>query len=223
MHSEEGLKPEGGPVRLRKAAGPDLPCCYEVCLKTGDEGKDASPLFSDPFLLGQYYAAPYFFYDLSLCFVVEAGGLPGGYILAAGDTAAFNRWLEAQWLPPLRRRYPQPFPRSKSAAEQDLIALIHRPHAPPDDAPGPALPPWLASYPAHLHIDLLPEFQGRGWGRALMDALLEELWRRGCPGLHLGLGAANTGALAFYTRLNFSVLQQEPWGFVMGKKNPNHH
>ena len=30
--------------------------------------------------------------------------------------------------------------------------------------------PELAGYPAHLHIDLLAEWQGRGQGRALMTA-----------------------------------------------------
>jgi GNAT superfamily N-acetyltransferase len=172
--------------------------------------------------LGQYYAAPYFFYDISLCFVAEADRLPRAYILAAEDTAAFKRWMETQWLPPLRRRYPQPFPAAKSDAERDLIARIHRSPLPQDTASGSADPSWLAAYPAHLHIDLLPELQGRGIGRALMETLLEELWSRGCPGIHLGLSAANTAAGAFYTRLDFSVLREEPWGFVMGKKNPNH-
>jgi GNAT superfamily N-acetyltransferase len=203
--------------------GPDLPYCYEICLKTGDDGKDASGLFSDPLLLGQYYAAPYFFHDLSLCFVAERDRLPGGYILAAADTAAFNRWMETRWLPALRRRYPLPFPAAKSEREQNMVTLIHRPLVPPgsggpDTGPSPPPPPWLASYPAHLHIDLLPELQGRGWGRALMETLLEELSRRGCPGVHLGLSALNTAALAFYTRLGFSILQKEAWGGVMGKR-----
>jgi ribosomal protein S18 acetylase RimI-like enzyme len=51
-----------------------------------------------------------------------------------------------------------------------------------------------------------------------METLLGELWSRGCPGIHLGLSAVNTAALAFYTRLDFSILQEEPWGFVMGKR-----
>ena len=30
----------------------------------------------------------------------------------------------------------------------------------------------VADYPAHLHIDLLPELQGQGFGRALIRRLL---------------------------------------------------
>jgi ribosomal protein S18 acetylase RimI-like enzyme len=51
-----------------------------------------------------------------------------------------------------------------------------------------------------------------------METLLGELWSRGCPGIHLGLSAVNTAALAFYTRLDFSILREEPWGFVMGRR-----
>jgi ribosomal protein S18 acetylase RimI-like enzyme len=203
---------------LRPAAGPDLPYCYEVCLKTGNNGKNASGLFSDPLVLGQYYTAPYFFFDLSLCFVVEEDRLPQGYILAAEDTGAFNRWMENQWLPTLRRHYPLPFPAAKSDMEQNLVTLIHTPLVPPKDASAQAAPPWFASHPAHLHIDLLPALQGKGWGRALMEALLEKLRNRGCPGIHLGVSAANTAAIAFYTRLGFAVLQEPSWGLVMGKR-----
>jgi GNAT superfamily N-acetyltransferase len=156
--------------------------------------------------------------------VVEGDRLPKGYVLAAVDTAAFNRWMETQWLPILRYRYPRPFPSAQSEEEQNLITRIHHPLVPSGLGPmdtglNPPIPPWLASYPAHLHIDLLPELQGQGWGRALMETLLEELWSRGCPGVHLGVSACNTGAFAFYTRLDFSIVQREPWGFTMGKKN----
>ncbi|MDR2797203.1 MAG: hypothetical protein LBB80_02570 [Treponema sp.] len=58
-------------VLVRPACGSDLPYLYEICLKTGDAGNDASGLFYDPLLLGQYYGAPYFFYDPSLCFVAK--------------------------------------------------------------------------------------------------------------------------------------------------------
>ena len=61
-------------------------------------------------------------------------------------------------------------------------------------------------YPAHLHIDLLPELQGRGFGRRLIDTLCAELARRGVPAVHLGMDAANTGARAFYDRLGFHEL-----------------
>jgi GNAT superfamily N-acetyltransferase len=170
-------------------------------------------------LLGQYYAAPYFFYEHSLCFVVDDGRRPWGYILSVPDSLAFNRWMETEWLPSLRRCYPQPFPAAKSDHEKKMITLIHQSLMPPDTASDPAVQPWVASYPAHLHINILQELQGKGVGRALVETLLEELWSRGCPGIHLGVSIDNTAAQAFYTRLGFSIIQEASWGFVMGMKN----
>ena len=64
----------------------------------------------------------------------------------------------------------------------------------------------LADYPAHLHIDLLPELQGLGFGRRLIDTLRAALAARGVAAVHLGMDAANTGARAFYARLGFHEL-----------------
>jgi len=50
-----------------------------------------------------------------------------------------------------------------------------------------------------------------------MDALFTELKRLNVPGLHLGVGASNTGAVAFYRKLGFSVLKEQTWGFTLGK------
>lgn len=60
-----------------------------------------------------------------------------------------------------------------------------------------------ARIPAHLHIDILPSFQGKGGGRALIDALCEHLRAEGINGVRLTVGAGNAGAIAFYERLGF--------------------
>ncbi|GHU85421.1 hypothetical protein FACS189473_4410 [Spirochaetia bacterium] len=124
-------------MNIRQAVMPDIPYLYEICLKTGAEGKDAAPQFRDPYLLGQVYAAPYLVYDPSLCFVVDDEARPAGYIVAAADTAAFVRWMETGWLPPLRRRIPDPLPPAQTASgyESRIAALIHRPFTLPSPDP----------------------------------------------------------------------------------------
>ncbi|GHV50984.1 hypothetical protein AGMMS49579_05470 [Spirochaetia bacterium] len=200
---------------VRNAVESDLPYLYEICLKTGDSGKDATDLFHDPYLLGQYYAAPYLFHDRGLCFVLEAEYRPQGYIIAAADTTEFRCWMERLWLPPLRLRYPKPFPKEivKSKNEEAILNHLHTVAILPD----PQLTPWIVDHPAHLHIDLLPAMQGQGFGRELMKALFAELGRRGIPGVHLGVGAGNQGAVAFYHKMGFTVLQEAPWGFTLGQ------
>ncbi|WP_366246878.1 GNAT family N-acetyltransferase [Microbacterium sp. 67-17] len=49
----------------------------------------------------------------------------------------------------------------------------------------------------------MPQAQGQGWGRRLIEALIETLRARAVPGVHLVADATNTSALAFYDRLGF--------------------
>jgi ribosomal protein S18 acetylase RimI-like enzyme len=197
-------------VIIREAEFSDLPYFYEICLKTGASGKDATSFFADPYLLGQYYAAPYLFFEKDLCFVSELEGTPQGYIIAASDTLRFHQWLENEWIPPLRRRYPPDAP-TKSDMEKRIVSLLYKKNEPSAETP------FYREYPAHLHIDLCPALQGKGQGKALMEVLFNALAKKsGKIGVHLGVDTLNTGAIGFYKKLGFSILKEEEWGFVMG-------
>jgi ribosomal protein S18 acetylase RimI-like enzyme len=198
-------------IIIRRAVLSDLPYLYEICLKTGDESKDATSLFSDPYTIGQYYVAPYLVYPYGICFVADYEYRPQGYIVAVPDTIAFDKWMEDKWLPPLRKRCPEPFPPSRSGKENGIIKLFHKRHFPVDAQP------YLADYPAHLHIDMLPCIQQKGVGRNLINSLFAELAQQKVTGLHLGVGSANTGAVAFYKKVGFTVLGEHKWGFTLGK------
>ncbi len=199
-------------AQLREAHLSDLPYLYEICLKTGAAGDDATGLFGDPWMLGQYYAAPYLIKDRDYCFVATQREIPLGYILATDDTLGFDEWMESYWLPTLRARYPKTNAEGTTVSEQErgLIAKIHESHGTVPVAP------WLSKYPAHLHIDLLPALQGQGCGKRLMETLLSRLIARSCPGVHLGVSAENTRAIAFYEKLGFQKLETLPWGLFLG-------
>jgi len=76
----------------------------------------------------------------------------------------------------------------------------------------------VGEFPGHLHIDLLPEAQGGGWGRKLMAAFEARLKELGCPAYHLGVGKRNEGAVMFYRRYGMLELEVQPWGFVLGRR-----
>jgi GNAT superfamily N-acetyltransferase len=202
---------------IRKAVLSDLPYLYEICLKTGDSGNDATALYHDPYVIGQYYVAPYLIFPAGICFVVEKDYRPQGYIVAVPDTIAFKRWMEYEWLPPLRQRYPYPVPMELIRCEDEgqILMKFHECQVPDNEA---AYESWVKDYPAHLHIDLLPTLQGKGFGRFLINCLCTELARQGVPGVHLGVGIKNQNAVAFYRKIGFSVLREEHWGFAMGKR-----
>ena len=68
------------------------------------------------------------------------------------------------------------------------------------------MPEPYADYPSHLHIDLLVRAQHRGYGRRMMEQVMDKLCQRGSPGAHLGVSMVNTPAFGFYQRLGFHEL-----------------
>src|SRR5690349_11657833 len=92
---------------IRPFAPPDLDALYEICLRTGDAGRDATSLVADPRLFGELYAAPYAVLEPAHAFVLDDGqGRAVGYVLGALDTVAFAARCETEWWPALRRRHP---------------------------------------------------------------------------------------------------------------------
>lgn len=73
-------------------------------------------------------------------------------------------------------------------------------------------------YPAHLHIDLLPECQGKGLGRQLIEKLKEYLRKDNACGLMLDVAADNTGGIAFYKKCGFDVIRENKNESLMGIK-----
>jgi ribosomal protein S18 acetylase RimI-like enzyme len=186
----------------------DLTSLYRICLQTGDSGKDASMKYKDPDLLGQFYAAPYAVLEPELCFVLTCTGRPCGYIIGTGDSQNFYERCEREWFPVLRERYPMPADEDTSA-DAHIIRLIHKGHVPNPD---------LSDYPAHLHIDILPEGQGKGMGRKLIETLISALRVRGVPALHLQVGKANANAVQFYQRVGFQVIKEYERAVAFGIK-----
>jgi GNAT superfamily N-acetyltransferase len=188
-------------VRIRGYRPGDLAGLYRICLQTGDLGGDATALFADPELLGHIYAAPYGVLEPSLALVADDQAGVGGYCVAALDSQAFEQRLEAEWWPPLRRRYAEPdlASRQRWTRDEELAYLIHHPQHNDDEL--------TAGYPSHLHINLLPRLQGRGHGRQLIGLQLAALRDRGSPGVHLEVTAGNRHALGFYRHLGFTQLR----------------
>lgn len=73
-------------------------------------------------------------------------------------------------------------------------------------------------YPAHLHIDILGDYQRMGIGHKLMDALLEHLRNKGIKGVMLTLSTENTKGMAFYKKYGFELLEELPDTAAFGIK-----
>jgi ribosomal protein S18 acetylase RimI-like enzyme len=185
--------------RIRPFREGDESHVFDVCVRTGH---------GDPAILADVYAAPYLRFDPTLAFVVDTGERVAGYILGTADTREFVRRYRAEWLPAFAARHEVPDD-APADGPQGVLAAGLRPER--------MLVPGVDEYPAHLHIDLLPELQRQGLGRMLIQTLVDASRARGVRGLHLVADPANTSAVAFYSRLGFVALPAEhEVGALMG-------
>ncbi len=184
---------------IRAATAADRAAAYHVCLKTGDHGDDAEPFYrEDPDALGRIYVGPYLAFEPGLSLILEDGDGVCGYALGALDSRAFYARYESEWRQDLLRfPAPQGDPRAWTRVEQAHDCYHH---------PDYFCPEPYEAYPSHLHIDLLPRVQGRGYGRRMLEQVLAVLHGRGSPGAHLGVSTRNTRAADFYRRLGFCEL-----------------
>jgi GNAT superfamily N-acetyltransferase len=205
----------GGPAQPVGVAGPvnvagatvrpyhpdDLAAVSDVCMRTGAAGGDARGLYRDHDLLPDTFARPYLVAEPELGFVLDDGGRAVGYILGTADTPRFARWFRQDWLPTLADRHPPAAP-APASGPPDWHAIMTRALYQPERMVWPE----LAAYPAHLHANLLPEYQRRGFGRQLMGLFLGALREQGVTGVHLAHGKFNISARVFYKRVGFEPL-----------------
>lgn len=187
-------------VVIRPFEPDDLDALYDICLKTGDNGADATHLYEDHRIVGEIFAAPYAVLEPHHAFVAEDEHGVAAYILGTDDTRAFEARLEAEWWPALRACYADTADVAlhKRTREQWDAYYIHHPPPNPQACVDVA--------PAHLHIDLLPRLQGQGVGKALMDRFLAAVGGQA----HLGCQAPNLRAQRFYDRYGFRRLEGIP-------------
>jgi ribosomal protein S18 acetylase RimI-like enzyme len=180
---------------MRFAVRPYLPsdfcAIYRICHLTSPAAADPA---SNSELHGHFYAGPYIHYEPDLCFVLTGDEEPCGYVLGTRDSTIFAKRMNQEWLPPLRKRYPLRPPEDASD-DAKLIKLMHAKRSVNKEL--------VATYPAHLHIDLLWLAQGKKMGHKLMDAFLDRLMTLSVAGVHLSTDTDNTRAVAFYERAGF--------------------
>ena len=114
-----------------------------------------------------------------------------GYCIAASDWFQYKTRYNAIYLPLLRQCG------GRGQVWRKRVEMSH-------------LDQFAADYPAHLHIDLLEDWRGSGYGTKLLASMAELLADEGVCGVMLGVGDTNTGARRFYARFGFSEIGKMP-------------
>ncbi len=141
-------------MQIRPYRPADRDDVYDVCVRTADGGGDARGRYSTDDFMPDLFAGPYLVLEPELAFVLDEGTRVVGYVLGTADTARWAAEHRARWLPRVADRYPRVA--EPATPQEELTELLHHPER--------NVYPELAGYPAHLHIDVLPEHQGAGAG-----------------------------------------------------------
>ena len=183
---------------IRPYHNTDLSSIYRICLLTGFNGEDATPYLHDPDLVGHLFAAPYAIFESSLCFILTMDYKPCGYVLGTSDSIMFNDTCEKKWFPELRKRYALPN-KDENTLEANFIRSLHSKQT---------TSKWTHDYPAHLHIDILPIAQKKGFGSKLIKVFLNQLNCLNVKGVHLIVSKKNQNAICFYKKVGFHELNE---------------
>ena len=95
-----------------------------------------------------------------------------------------------KWFPELRKRYLLPN-KEEDTLENNFLRYLHSKQTQFK---------WTEDYPAHLHIDILPLAQKKGYGSKLITVFIKQLNYLNVKGVHLVVGKKIKMPLVFIRR-----------------------
>ncbi|MCJ1440989.1 MAG: hypothetical protein MMC23_001475 [Stictis urceolatum] len=198
----------------------DDPAIEHIFRETCDEGVKSEPTCTIGYHI---WALPYTRLCPETCFVLVSPYTPSalatsvGYILGTPSASHLASAWSSTYLPSLPSTlFPPPPPTSPIPSDKPTLSnpqsLTPSPTSPttllrtlhtPSHLLHPSHPSLVAEYPGHFHINVLPPYQGQGWGRELIETWMRAVSALGCRGAHLGMVEGNKAAEGFYGRLGF--------------------
>ncbi len=195
-----------------------------VCHQTGYLGQSIGWQWRDTRSFADMFSGYYTDREPESAFVVEVEGVVAGYLLGCVDSA--RAWApEAVAVRHVLRRglafrpgtAPVLWRSAVDIVGDRVAALVAQRTSPTQDAADAAARAGsevvaagagaghvdLERWPAHLHIDLLPEARGQGVGRVLLGGWLDRLRAERIRGCHLHTFAENAPAIAFFASVGF--------------------
>lgn len=182
---------------IRKAEKKDIKDIEYICRMTAGPVCQREPITGNR--VAKIYSTYYATECTDSCFVLaDESDKAVGYVLCEPDWKRYSRLYREKYVP-------------------QIFALKKRDGFVAWFFPVPYMV-FSPRYPAHLHIDILPEFQGQGYGTKMLEKLFEELRGKGIKGVMLMAGGENEGAIRLYKRMGFEMLLHTKHAAVMGKK-----
>lgn len=171
-------------VSIRKYEEKDKENVQFVCLNS--EGPEETPDYETGQFILCTFCNYYIENEPQNCFVVDDDGRAVGYIICAENYDKYKEIFDRDYLPLTEKYGPQRYQWALTSSDPQRL--------------------FKDEYPAHLHIDILPEYHRMGLGGKLVDALREHLASKGIEGVCLTCGPKNERAVNFYKKRGFTLL-----------------
>lgn len=172
---------------IRSYRPSDKPFLQDICRVTAHKGyqKNAACQEAVTILYNDYYTECE---PENILVAVDKTDRPVGYILCSCDWEKFIRALKTTYKKRLKEVYPKKLPELYAAVL--LVKMLPK------------------KYRAHLHIDILPDYQKQGVGRKLVDAMRIHLHSQGLPFLTVLSVSTSSAGAKFYEKYGFRVLRR---------------
>jgi ribosomal protein S18 acetylase RimI-like enzyme len=206
------LKKANPLISIRPYESKDRKGVIEILHKTGYMGEDAKGYFNDKYLFGLLFGLYYIDHEPDSCFVAFDTTTEEiiGYILSSLETKTQARNFQRKMIPRILMRA---FLYTSWRYNRSFRVLLYmqklnqrNPHPPNEEM-------ILSEYPAHLHINVLPEYHRQGIGTDLLNKFEILLVKENIPGVYLWTSERNKKAIPFYQKNGFELLFTSPSGF----------
>ena len=176
----------------------DFRYVQDICIATSQLSDEDTPI--NRAYLCALYCDYYLDNQPEFCFVaVDDNDIPVGYVLCSADCDDYLVKMEDLYLPLVRKVNSGEF--FKFNALNKITQRYIR-----------------QGYTAHLHIDILEEYQSQGIGTQLIETLCDKLKESNVEGVYLICGIKNSEARAFYEHRGFDDIDYITGAVVYGKK-----
>jgi ribosomal protein S18 acetylase RimI-like enzyme len=190
------MSKQNAPIIIRASQLTDEPELIEICHLTGNPRVE-------PYLLALRWCLDYLWHDTENCFVAEDSqtGKVVGYIVGTLNTRQQEQRFIDLMLPKLNAHWRTIRPKTLKRWMDYLFirSSLHHPYK-----------RMVAEYPAHLHINIQPDYQRHGLGGRLFNAFEQNLIENGVTGYHLGVSGDNQVGISFYKKSGLKRLGKIP-------------
>ena len=185
-------------MNIRPYQKKDFRFVQDICMATSSLKDDDTP--TNRAYLCALYCDYYVDNRPETCFVaVDDDDTPIGYVLCAADRENYAEMMDEYYLPLVRKL------NSGSFFHFNAMSKVEQRYV-------------RQGYTAHLHIDILEDYQRQGIGTQLIQALSDKLTELEVEGVYLICDAKNTAAKSFYEKLGFEDIDYITGAVVYGKK-----